>query len=342
MSRAALIDKTFNNLCKFLGTLHQFRLQDQRDNGTKKFVSWCHKHHLPVCEGDPMPKGLEEKDKRAAIRACFIAMPSPICEQLDEETLSSIDALLADELQAAQVVDPMTLPQVGPNVAIWQGDMSILAAEAVVNPANGILLGCFLPTHKCLDNILHAQAGPRLRVACAKMKEQLKIHDDDNGQCRVTEAFSLPAKYVFHTVGPNLVEYNRRGEPLPPRKPTNVDRAELTSCYTTCLDTALELGVKSLAFCCISTGVFGYPSDEAAQLALMTTQEWMNRNAGKAVPLVIFNVFLDKDLHVYQKVAPTVFGEAKPTPSKKEEKEEAAPAAAETATEPTEEEKKSD
>jgi O-acetyl-ADP-ribose deacetylase (regulator of RNase III) len=227
-------------------------------------------------------------------------MPDELCAALPDDLLDAMDGLLQEELRLSTVTEAKDLPQFAPNLILWQGDMSHLHADALVNPANGDLLGCFLPTHKCLDNILHAQAGPRLRIACADMKRKEGLDQDANGKCRVTAAFALPAKYVFHTVGPCLVEHNRRGDPLPPRTPTATDVKELKSCYVECLNAAASLGAESLAFCCISTGVFGYPGEDAARLALKTVKEWMDSTAGPK-PLVIFNVFLDKDLITYQR-----------------------------------------
>jgi O-acetyl-ADP-ribose deacetylase (regulator of RNase III) len=247
-------------------------------------------------------------DQRAAVRAVFIAMPAPVCEALPVPLLALQDQLLADELAAAAVVDAAALPQLAPGMAVWQGDMSVLKCDAVVNPGNSALLGCFLPSHKCLDNILHAQAGPRLRIACAGMLAKMGITHDTNGNCRTTDAFAMPSRFVFHTIGPDLNDENTaRGQP--PRAPTEADRRDLSSCYASCLDEAARCGAASVAFCCISTGIFGYPSDEAALIAVSTVQEWRARRAAEAPeasqPLVVFNVFKDEDLEIYQQVLPT-------------------------------------
>jgi O-acetyl-ADP-ribose deacetylase (regulator of RNase III) len=249
----------------------------------------------------------EAAQQRAAIRAAFISMPADTCEALPSDLLASVDALLAAELATATTVRAADLPRVNgaPNIAVWQGDMSLLQCDAVVNPGNSALLGCFLPPHKCLDNILHAQAGPRLRIACSQMLRNLGIQHDVNGQCRPTLAFSLPSSHVFHTVGPCLVEGRTT------RRPTDTDRVELRSCYTTCLDTAKAMGLSSIAFCCISTGIFGYPGEEAAGIALATTREWQQQQqqaaADNPIPLVVFNVFKDEDLAIYLHLAPKIF-----------------------------------
>ena len=246
-----------------------------------------------------------ETAMRQYIRDTFISMPTEICLQLPPELISSQKDLLHTELKDSCVVDALQLPTVDgehrKNIAIWQGDMSKLACDAVVNPANTALLGCFLPSHKCLDNILHAQAGPELRIACHHMLRQLNIQEDTEGQCRVTEAFALPSKYVFHTVGPCLCDVYRPGSPS--RAPNAEDRAKLKSCYVQCLKMASEMNLSSIAFCCISTGIFGYPAEEAAEIALQTVQEeCMKIEKVKPAPKVIFNVFKDEDLAIYKKL----------------------------------------
>lgn len=246
------------------------------------------------------------EEQRAAIRAAYIAMPVEVCRQLPAATLNDVDSLLLTELQAQPITDAVSdlvegVP--GTGMTVWQGDMSLLRCDAVVNPGNSALLGCFLPAHRCLDNILHAQSGPRLRLACADELDRLGIAEDDNGNCRVTPGFALPAQYVFHTVGPCLVPLNHRG---PPRMPTRKDAAELRQCYLSCLDTAAQMGLNSIAFCCISTGIFGYPADQAADIAIRTCLDWqMARRAAQAPMLrIVFNVFKDEDLAIYNAMLP--------------------------------------
>jgi O-acetyl-ADP-ribose deacetylase (regulator of RNase III) len=249
------------------------------------------------------------EEQRAAIRAALIAMPVEVCRQLPPTALNDVDSLLQAELQAQPITDAvMDLAPADPNHAglvVWQGDMSLLRCDAVVNPGNNALLGCFLPAHRCLDNILHAQSGPRLRLACADELDRLGISEDTNGNCRVTAGFALPARYVFHTVGPCLVPLNHRG---PARKPNRVDASELRQCYVSCLDTAAQMGLNSIAFCCISTGIFGYPSDQAADIAIRTCLDWqMARQAQQASELrIVFNVFKDEDLAIYNTLLPVL------------------------------------
>ena len=265
------------------------------------------RRYLGFCQRALRPDVTDAARQRQTLRDTWVSMPAPICRALPADVLDQQHALLAAELAESTVVEAVTLPTVAPQVAIWQGDMAHLRCDAVVNPGNAQLLGCFAPSHRCLDNILHAQAGPRLRVACLDMMERLGIDQDGNGNCRVTDAFSLPAGKVYHTVGPCLLDPYQPHRPA--RPPTAVDRAELKSCYVRCYQTAMSEGAKSLAFCCISTGIFGYPAEEAAALALTTIKEQQDfiRAAGKAGPLVVFNVFKDEDLAIYTRLAPTVF-----------------------------------
>lgn len=245
------------------------------------------------------------EDQRAAIRAALIAMPVDLCRLVPGAILNDVDTLLQSELQAQPVVDAVTdLVEVVPNahgMVVWQGDMSLLRCDAVVNPGNSALLGCFLPSHRCLDNILHAQSGLRLRLACADEIERLGIAEQENtGICLVTSAYALPSQFVFHTVGPCLVPMNHRG---PPRRPTKIDAADLERCYRACLDEAAQRGLQSIAFCCISTGIFGYPSDAAAYIAITTCLEWQ-QSAPVPLQRIVFNVFKDEDLDLYNKLLP--------------------------------------
>eukprot|EP01006_Ploeotia_vitrea_P037827 TRINITY_DN66180_c2_g13_i1.p1 TRINITY_DN66180_c2_g13~~TRINITY_DN66180_c2_g13_i1.p1 ORF type:complete len:354 (+),score=47.06 TRINITY_DN66180_c2_g13_i1:57-1118(+) len=188
-------------------------------------------------------------------------------------------------------------PQAIGNIVMWQGDITTLEVDAIVNAANEWLLGCFAPNHPCIDNAIHCRAGPQLRAACREVvKTELKGKLEVTGVCKITTGFNLPCKWVCHTVGP------RCGG-------TGPQPDKLASCYITCLDAASKVGARSIAFCCISTGVFGYPNEPAAKVALETVRTWLNdpANAGK-MDLVVFNVFLDKDKALYEKLIPQFFG----------------------------------
>ena len=173
---------------------------------------------------------------------------------------------------------------------IWQGDITTLRADAIVNAANSGLLGCFRPNHNCIDNIIHTMAGVELRLKCAELMDA-QGHEEETGVAKITPAFNLPSKYVIHTVGP-VVDGALTAEHC----------AMLASCYRSCLQIAAENECKSIAFCCISTGVFGFPQREAAEIAVNTVRKWKReQNEGISV---IFNVFKDEDLRIYKHLLP--------------------------------------
>ena len=173
---------------------------------------------------------------------------------------------------------------------LWQGDITTLKVDAIVNAANSALLGCFAPLHICIDNCIHTYAGIQLRLACNELMQK-QGHEEGTGLCKITPAFNLPSRYVLHTVGPII--YTRVGER---------EKLLLASCYKSCLAAAAENQLESLAFCCISTGVFRFPADLAAQIAVETVEMWLEENPDSSVKKVVFNVFGNKDLEIYKKV----------------------------------------
>ncbi len=170
-------------------------------------------------------------------------------------------------------------------IALWQGDISRLAADAIVNAANSSLLGCFIPHHKCIDNVIHSRAGVQLRLDCSRIMG-MQGEPEPAGCAKITLGYNLPAKYVIHTVGPMIGV-----------APSEEDARALRGCYVSCLNLAKEMGLKSIAFCCISTGVFGYPNDEAAETAVGAVRSWL-LETGYGIR-VVFDVFLDKDRAIY-------------------------------------------
>lgn len=182
------------------------------------------------------------------------------------------------------------------NIYLWQGDITTLACDAIVNAANSALLGCFISGHACIDNFIHTFAGVPLRLACHEiMQEQAKqgITEEPTGHAKITEAFNLPSKKVIHTVGPIV------------NSALTVSHRELLAkCYTSCLEIAVENGMESIALCCISTGVFRFPNKEACQIAVSTVYDFHKKqeeNMGKKID-VIFNVFKDEDRVLYQNI----------------------------------------
>lgn len=170
-------------------------------------------------------------------------------------------------------------------IRLWQGDITTLAADAIVNAANSQMLGCWAPGHHCIDNAIHTFAGVQLRLECARIMEG-RGHGEPTGCAEITGAHNLPSKHVIHTVGPIAND-----------RPTNQHRVQLSSCYKSCLDLARENGLSSIAFCCISTGVFGFPQQEAAQIAVETVRKWLDRTSAQMT--VVFNVFTDSDYDIY-------------------------------------------
>lgn len=221
-------------------------------------------------------------EKRALLRALFNLRP-PL--PADERLLSVQDEYLAEELRARGTTLAAELAPLSGDICLWQGDITTLAADAVVNAANSAMLGCFVPCHRCIDNAIHTYAGIQLRLACHELMER-QGHEEPTGGAKITPAFNLPSRYVIHTVGPIVYASLTRRE-----------RDELASCYRSCLKLAKENGLKSVAFCCISTGEFRFPNAAAAQIAVDTVREFL-KEEGVGMR-VIFNVFKDIDREIY-------------------------------------------
>ena len=173
-------------------------------------------------------------------------------------------------------------------IYLWQGDITRLAADAIVNAANSALLGCFVPCHGCIDNAIHSAAGVELRLECSRIMEKQRTKEPV-GRAKITKAFNLPCRYVLHTVGPII-----HG------KVTKKDCALLADCYRSCLALATSYQLKSIAFCCISTGEFHFPNEKAAEIAIQTVRDFQKNNQNS--PEVIFNVFKDSDYQIYKQL----------------------------------------
>ena len=184
-------------------------------------------------------------------------------------------------------LEPVTTHGNG-DLYIWRGDITTVRVGAIVNAANSGMTGCWQPCHSCIDNCIHTFAGIQLRKVCADIMQK-QGHEEPTGSAKITPAFNLPCDYVLHTVGPII------SGPL-----TQRDCELLASCYTSCLDLAEQNNVQSIAFCCISTGVFHFPADRAAQIAVQTVEKWkLEHNSGIKV---VFNVFSERDEAIYRKV----------------------------------------
>lgn len=198
------------------------------------------------------------------------------------------DAYLQAETAEKGITDIADLSPIQPGLYLWQGDITTLRCDAIVNAANSGMTGCYVPNHRCIDNAIHTYAGVELRLACAELMEQ-QGYPEPTGTAKITPAFNLPCKYVLHTVGPII------DGPV-----TAQDEALLASCYRACLEKAAEQDQESVAFCCISTGEFHFPNNLAAQIAVRTVKEFLSRQT--SVRKVIFNVFKDLDKQIYQQL----------------------------------------
>lgn len=176
------------------------------------------------------------------------------------------------------------------DIVLWQGDITRLKVDAIVNAANAQGLGCWAPLHNCIDNCIHSAAGIQLRKEC---NDQLQGRLLKTGEAMMTRGYNLPAKHVIHTVGPIVPQGSL---------PTKEQEEQLASCYQSCLDIAEANHLRSIAFCCISTGVFNFPNKRAAEIALATVKEWLDACQSSSINQVIFNVFLDKDYDIYKRL----------------------------------------
>lgn len=224
------------------------------------------------------------EQKRLLRSLMNIRPPKPVTD----EFLEVQDAYLALESNLKGTVRLSGLTPILPGIYLWQGDITTLEADAIVNAANSRLLGCFVPCHGCIDNAIHSAAGIQLRLACHSLMEG-QGKEEPAGTAKITDAYNLPCKYVLHTVGPII-----RG------KPTEEDCLLLASCYRSCLELAASCGLTSIGFCCISTGEFHFPNEAAARIAIETVTQY--RKAGHPEMEVVFNVFKDKDYEIYRRL----------------------------------------
>ena len=212
-------------------------------------------------------------------------------KRIGADFLKMQDEYLQSETVAKGITDIADLTPIQQELYIWQGDITTLKCDAIVNAANSGMTGCYIPNHRCIDNAIHTFAGVELRLACEEMMEQ-QGYPEPTGQAKITPAFNLPCRYVLHTVGPII---NGRV--------TKEDEELLASCYRSCLELAAENSLESVAFCCISTGEFHFPNEQAAQIAVETVKQFINRKT--SVKKVIFNVFKDLDKAIYEKLLGT-------------------------------------
>ena len=210
-------------------------------------------------------------------------LPNPVSERF----LEIQDRLFGSETEENGVIDVDSL-EYRENIALWKGDITRLNADAVVNAANNSLLGCFIPHHKCIENVIHSRAGVQVRLDCSKIMGA-QGEAEPAGCAKITLAYNLPSKYIIHTVGPMVG-----------LRVTEEDRRVLRNCYLSSLNLAKEMKIHTIAFCCISTGIFSFPNDEAAAVAVGAVKNWLLETGYDM--RIIFDVFLDKDLAIYEDV----------------------------------------
>lgn len=225
------------------------------------------------------------KIKKNLLRSLLnVRMP----KETSTEFLKLQDEYLQEEIRQKGIVNEKNLVPLQDKIYLWQGDITTLKCGAIVNAANSRMLGCFVPCHGCIDNAIHTYAGVQLRAACFK---QLNGGDMPIGTAKITKAYNLPCDYIIHTVGP-IVSVS----------PTKQDCKLLASCYRSCLEAADQNHIRSIAFCCISTGEFHFPNQKAAEIAVETVQDYLPKSN---IEKVIFNVFKDRDYEIYNKLLRT-------------------------------------
>lgn len=238
---------------------------------------------------------IDKKDKKTLYRALVnVREPAPI----SDEFLENEDQYLQEELKEKGITDVSTIKTIkekyekyrvvnGDKICLWQGDITKLKIGAIVNAGNSQGLGCFLPNHNCIDNQINTFAGVRLRLACNEVMKKLNYHLE-TGKAMMTKGYNLPAEYVIQTVGP-IIENNV----------SNEDKILLANCYQNSLKLAMENGIKTIAFPCVSTGVFRFPKDEASKIALKAVDELIDKNRDK-FDKVILNLWSKEDVRIYE------------------------------------------
>ena len=215
------------------------------------------------------------------------------------EFLRVQDEYLREEIRAHGITDADSLTSAQPGIYLWQGDITTLRCDAIVNAANSGMTGCYVPNHRCIDNAIHTFAGVQLRQRCAEIMEQ-QGEPEPVGEAKITPAYNLPCRYVIHTVGPFV-----------PGRVTPLERAQLRRCYDACLRLAAENKLESIAFCCISTGEFHFPNEAAASIAIEAVRSLLQTPT--SIKKVIFNVFKDSDKAIYERLL-SEFNPSAPSP----------------------------
>ncbi len=256
-----------------------------------EYLIHCLKHEMP--EYAKYRAGNSEREAFDLYRAlCNLRTPrkgSLTMHTLPDDFYAVESDVLRGISSERGVVDAAGIPAAvrDERLSLWKGDITTLRADSVVNAANSRMLGCFVPLHSCIDNCIHTMAGVRLREKCYEMMRTCGF-EEETGKAKITPGYNLPAKFVIHTVGP-IVEGFLTGR----------DKALLASCYRSVLDLANENRLHSVAFCCISTGVFRFPQSAAAKIAVRTAREWLFEHPESSVGKIVFNVFKESDERLY-------------------------------------------
>ena len=234
-----------------------------------------------------MPIPDDDREQKKLLRSLMNIRPP---QRTSEEFLHVQDEYLQEANREHGITDFAQLQPVAAigngNLYLWQGDITTLKIDAIVNAANSGMTGCWQPCHACIDNCIHTFAGIQLRAVCSDIIRK-QGHEEPTGTAKITPSFNLPCKYVIHTVGP-IVQGRLQKK----------HEEQLASCYRSCLELAEEHGVESIAFCCISTGVFMFPNERAAHIAVDTVRNYYEETGSRIK--VVFNVFNDKDFAIYR------------------------------------------
>lgn len=263
-----------------------------REEQVEKLIEYLKKEDVNY---GALQEPFDYKGKRILLRSLMnVRCPGAA----DEEYLRIQDELLGEEAKEKGITACEDIPVISElypcagiknadRIALWQGDITRLSVDAIVNAANSQMLGCFVPCHGCIDNAIHSAAGIQLRNECAQIMER-QGHEEPTGRAKITKGYNLPARHVIHTVGPIV------GSVV-----TDKQKNDLCSCYVSCMRLAEKQGLGTIAFCCISTGEFHFPNKLAARLAVETVDRYLTSSKLKRV---IFNVFKDEDYHIYKKL----------------------------------------
>lgn len=227
----------------------------------------------------------QDTERKRLLRSLMNIRPP---KTVSKEFLEVQDAYLQEECTQKGVISLSDISIAEPGIYLWQGDITRLSVDAIVNAANSAMLGCFAPCHGCIDNAIHSAAGVELRLECSRIMEKQGT-EEPTGKTKITKAYNLPCRSVLHTVGPIIYD-----------KVTQQDCRLLSDCYRSCLELAATHQLKSVAFCCISTGEFHFPNEKAAEIAIQTVRDYQKKNQNGLE--VVFNVFKDSDYEIYKQL----------------------------------------